>query len=366
MVEALMREAGRPRSLSKVPSRALSWATTCATSLVAVLVGCDAAPDAAQLDRWLDEAHRAEAEAQSSHELEDESTDWTLTVLGETRSGAPLLLRNPDLEAASTVTIGARPPLAASEHGSFRGVRLSALVERAGGRLPSVEEVTLVASDGFRATVAWQDVERAPILLATYLDGVRLRREQGGPLITAFPLDDYPDLLERYTESYWVYYVTHLVVGTPPPTVRVGDQHLDEGALHRLPTSEVRASVGYRVGWPSDAVRVVGPTLAEVLRAANLEVPEGSRVRVLSLAPISRGADRPTNVSAAEVESGEVILGLAYGDDGAPIPARLGGPIVLAFSDAIAATHPGHDWLTFVTDVRIELAAGETPSAVVP
>lgn len=364
-----MREAGPPQRrtpwpLYRATYRVISWVWV--GSLAAALVGCDQAPDPAELDRWLEEAHRAEAEAQRSHEVEDEATDWTLTVLGETRSGAPLLLRNPDLEAASTVTIGARPPLSAAEHGAFRGVRLSELVGRAGGPMPSVEEVTLVASDGFRATVAWQDVERAPIVLATYLDGVRLRREQGGPLITAFPLDDYPDLLERYTESYWVYYVTHLVVGTPRPTVRVGDQQLDADALGRLPTSEVRASVGYRVGWPSDAVRVVGPTLAEVLRAANLELPEGGRIRVLSLAPISRGPDRPTYVSAAEVESGEVLLGLAYGEDGAPIPARLGGPIVLAFSDAIAGAHPGHDWLTFVTDVRIELAAGDAPSAVVP
>jgi hypothetical protein len=311
-------------------------------------------PQDADLDRWLFEAQAAEREAQRTHELEDETLAWTLTVLGETRSGAPLLLRNPDIEAASTVTIHAAPPLDGAVVSEFRGARLSDLVQRAGGPLPGVDEVTLLASDGFRATVAWEDLSRAPILLATHCDGIRLRREQGGPLIAAFPLLEYPELLERYTESFWVYYVTHLVVGTPAPSLRVGEHHLERDALLALPTRELSVSVGYRVGWPSETVRLVGPSLREVLRAGNLELPEGMRVRVMSLAPISRGSERATHFSWTEVAAEEVILGLRYGEDETPIPARLGGPIVLAFSDAVAAAHPGHDWLTFVTDVRVE------------
>lgn len=347
-----MRAGARPTDLT----RRCTWSSFLVATMVAA---CDGPPEPSVLDRWLDEVRAAEAEAQRSHEHEDESADWTLTVLGRIRAEQPLLLRNPDLLSASTVEVGARPPLENAEHGDYRGVRISTLVERAGGPEPGVDEVTVIASDGFRATIDWDDIARAPIVLATYEGEERLRREQGGPLITVFPLDAFPDLLERYTESFWVYYVTHLMVGTPAPAVRVGEQMLDEAALLALPQHELLASVGYRVGWPSDAVRVAGPRLRDVLSAAGIDVNEGDRVRVQSLAPISRGDDRPTYVSAAEVESGDVILGLRWGDGDASITARLGGPVVLAFTDAIAEAHPGHDWLTFVTDLRVEPAPTE-------
>jgi hypothetical protein len=217
-----------------------------------------------------------------------------------------------------------------------------------------VHEVTIVASDGFRATLGWDDVVRAPIMLATYRDDVRLRREEGGPLLAVFPLDDVPDLLARYTESWWVYYVTHLVVGTPAAHLRVGDVVLDDAALGALPEASVTATVGYRVGWPSEPVRVAGSSVAALLAAAGLPLPPGGRVRVSTLAPISRGPDRPTYLSEAEVRSERVIVARTWGEDGAPIPARLGGPLVLAFSDEIAREHPDHDWLTFVTDLTIE------------
>ena len=325
-----------------------------AAALSVGLVACDDRASEAELDLWLEEARAAEAAAQAGHADEDEVAVWTLTILGQTGSARPFLLRNSDLEAASTITVGATPPLAGAAHGRFRGARVSDLVARAGGPSPGVREVTLVASDGFRATLGWDDVVRAPILLATYRDDVRLRREEGGPLLAVFPLDDVPDLLDRYTESWWVYYVTHVVVGTPEAHLRVGDRPLGEAELAALPVTAITASVGYRVGWPSEPVRVAGPSVAALLSASGVTLPPGGRVRVSSLAPITRGPDRPTYLSEAEVRSEAVIIGRTWGEADEPIPSRLGGPLVLGLSDEVARAHPDHDWLTFVTDLTVE------------
>lgn len=331
---------------------ALGLAPVC---LAAALLGaCEERASEAELDRWLAEVRAADEQERALHASEDESAGWTLTVLGATGRGAPRLLGPGELEAASTETVRAAPPLVGAQHAEYRGARIDALVARAGGAPPGVDEVTLIAADGFRATIAWSDVIRAPIILATHRDGERLRREDGGPLLAVFPLDEHPDLLARYTESWWVYYVTHLVVGTPAASVRIGTRDFDDAALAALPESELVTSVGYRVGWPSEPVRIVGPSLAALFEAAGLGLDEGSRVRVMTIAAITRGDERPTYVSADEVRSGGVLLGRAYGPDGRPIPARLGGPLVLAFSAEVARAHAEHDWLTFVTELRVE------------
>lgn len=321
---------------------------------VLALSACEDRASDEDLDRWLEEARAAETAAQAAHESEDEAAFWTLTILGQIAADGPVILRNADLESASTITVGATPPLEGAEHARFRGARIGDLIARAGGPRAGVHEVTLVASDGFRATLAWEDVVRAPLLLATYRDEVRLRREEGGPLLAVFPLDDVPDLLDRYTESWWVYYVTHLVVGTPDASLRVGDRTLGAAELAALPSTELTASVGYRVGWPSEPVRLAGPSVAALLAAAGVPLPDDGRVRVTTIAPITRGPERPTYLSAEEVRTERVILGRTHGADDQPIPARLGGPLVLAFSDEIARDHPDHDWLTFVTDLTVE------------
>lgn len=350
------------RGVPRVAPRTTQRASHLAGHLVGRLVGltlgvalcaCDGGPDEAELDRMLEEARAAERTAQAAHEHEDEATLWTLTILGETGADGAVILRNADLEAASDVTVGATPPLEGAAHGRYRGARISELLARAGGARAGVSEVTLVASDGFRATIALDDLVRSPILLATFRDDVRLRREDGGPLLAVFPLDDVPSLLDRYTESWWVYYVTHLVVGTPPPSLRAFDRAFDEAALAALPVTEIVASVGYRVGWPSEPERIAGPSVAALLDAAGVTLPPGARIRVTTLAPVTRGPDRPTYLSAEEI--GEVIVARTHGADDAPIPARLGGPLVLGLTPERAAHHPDHDWLTFVTDLTIEV-----------
>jgi len=320
----------------------------------ALLGACEERASEAELDRWLAEVRAADEQARARHATEDESAGWTLTVLGATAQGVPAVLGAAELGSASTTTVAAAPPRVGAEHATYRGARIDALVARAGGAREGVDEVTLVAADGFRATIAWSDVIRAPIILATHRDGERLRREDGGPLLAVFPLDEYPDLLARYTESWWVYYVTHLVVGTPAASVRIGTRDFDDASLAALPESELLTSVGYRVGWPSEPVRIVGPSLAALLEAAGLALDEHSRVRVMTIAAITRGDERPTYVSAEEVRSGGVLLGRAYGPEARPIPARLGGPLVLAFSGEAARAHAEHDWLTFVTDLQVE------------
>lgn len=322
--------------------------------LVAPLVGCDDGPDDGELDRLLEEVRSAETAAQAAHATEDESAGWTLSVVGLTGDGRPDVLSYADITGLPVTEVHATPPLEGAVAADFAGPSIAAIIEHAGGANAGVEEVTLFASDGFRATMSFEDVGRYPILLATHRDGDRLAREHGGPLLAVFPLTTFPELAERYTESWWVYYVTHIVVGTEVPYLRVGTAMLDAAALAALPTRSITASVGYRVGWPSEPATITGPSLATVLVAAGADLGSATSIRVLGHAPITRSAERPTRVAAADVASGDVILGLAYGDPPAPIPARLGGPLVLCFTDEVATRQNGHDWLTFVDELVVE------------
>lgn len=326
-----------------------------ATAVLAVLaLGCDDTPDDAALERMLAEARAAEEVAQREHADEDETAGWTLTVLGQTALGRPEVMSYAALGELTPTEVEARPPLEGAVSARFAGPTLRAILEHAGGAAADVRDVTLVASDGFRATIELEDLIGYPILLATRRDGERLERELGGPLLAVFPLGTYPHLAERYTESWWVYYVTHVVVGTEPAYVRVGARAVAADVLASLPTRTLTASVGYRVGWPSEPSSITGPTLEAVLAAAGADLTGASGVRVLGHAPITRSAERPTRVSAADAASGDVILGLSYGDPPAPIPARLGGPVVLCFTDAVAARQNGYDWLTFVDELVVE------------
>jgi len=317
-------------------------------------VGCSrsSAVDDAQLDRWLEETHIANERAREEAGR-DETPPWTLELLGEVDRPETLdwetLL---SLESASF-----RGPTHADEEEAqltqWRGVRLSALLDRAGVR-EDAETLTLVAYDGFRATVRVRDARQYPLILAYEADGEPLQRELGGPLYAVYPTLGHPELAEPYDARFWVFYVTQLVVGTADVSVQVGRTEVERATLDALPQTHFSADVGYRTGWPVGEVPLRGVRIEALLQATGATLPPSGRVRVLSLAPISRGDERPTWLSADEIRASDVMLATHWGDPLRPIPAALGGPVVLALPGELAEARPSHDWLTFVDELSVQ------------
>jgi hypothetical protein len=320
---------------------------------VVALAACDSRMDDAWVAARLEEAHARNAAAVLAHGEEDERRDWTLTLVGP--DGTTEVLPFPQIQTLATDEIETTESAESRSPAvlRFRGVRLSHLVGRVPGGASSTE-VTIFASDGFRTTVAMDDVRLYSIMLATEVDGAPLGRDHGGPLYSVFPVTEHPELAARYTSSSWVFYVTHLMIGTAPPVVRVGEHTLDAAAIEALPRVSITAEVGYRVGWPTEAVRLSGPRLRDLLAAAGASLAPGDRVRVLSRAPITRSDERPTYVSASDVLEHDVILAMRYGEGDDPIPSRLGGPTALAFPAEVVAHMDEHDWLTFVDELSVE------------
>ena len=317
------------------------------------LTACDRRADPDWIAARIEEARARNAAAVVEHGAEDERRDWTLTLVGPDGTTEVLPFARVAAMATDAIATTESAESRSSQILHFRGARLSRFVSRvAGGE--SASDVTILASDGFRATVAMDDVQRFSIMLATEAEGVPLGRDHGGPLYSVFPLTEHPDLASRYTSSWWVFYVTHLVIGTAPPSVRVAARAFDAAALDALPRVSITAEVGYRVGWPEEPVRLSGVRLRDLLALAGTPVLPGGRVRVLSRAPITHSAERPTYVSASDVLEHDVILALRYGAGDDPIPSRLGGPLTLAFPAEVVPRIEEYDWLTFVDELAVE------------
>ena len=330
--------------------------------LATLALACSTRADPTWMQAELDRAHARDREARAAHVDDDERAHWALELVGPTGTSESIPFRA--LAALPRTEIDTVEPDEAAHDDvvHFSGVRVLDLVRRAAGG-ESAPEVTIVASDGFRATVSMDDVRLFPILLAMDANGAPLGRDHGGPLYSVFPFSGSPELAQRYTSSSWVFYVTHLLVGTAPPALRVGTRELGAAALAALPTTSISAVVGYRTGWPSEPVALQGVRVRDVLASAGVALGDGDHVRVLSRALITRGEERPTRISARDVLDEDVILALRYGPGADPIPSRLGGPTALAFPSEVGAHLTDHDWLTFVDGLVVEPAGAGEESA---
>lgn len=314
---------------------------------------CDRAIDDATLTREREEAEQAEAAARARFGTGDERTSWTLTVTGRVPSTVVLPFR--EVERLATTEYLAKPT---NEHADpppalFRGARLSELLARANAP-EDATEVTLVANDGFRATFAAADVRTYPVMLSVLWDGVPITRSRGGPLFATLPNYTEPAIEERYSYSWWVFYVTHLVVDTAEVSVRVGDCTLDAAELAALPAAEVAVRHGFRVGWPSGELRIAGVRVRDVLAACHADLGPNDRARVRVMAPVPDGDDHAVRLGAEAIATTDVLLGLRFGADDQPIPARLGGPVVLAFPPGDTAGATQSEWPTYVRGLDIE------------
>ncbi|GAB4195136.1 MAG: hypothetical protein OHK0013_01060 [Sandaracinaceae bacterium] len=343
-------------------------------ALSLVLDACARAPSEEQLDRWLEEARARDREEQARHADDDDRARWTLTVAGTDGNATVLRWDVLDRLAHTEVITELAPEAGRPGRTRFRVALLRDLASTAGPLDPDAE-ITLVAYDGFRATFAASDVIAHPIGLAVEADGAPIPRASGGPLFTVLPITDAPHLAERYTSNWWVFYVTHLVIDTPPARLMVEDDRpgddrsalaaVEGGELATLPTQRQRAVVGYRSGWPAEPVWLEGVLVRDVLARRGITLGPGDEVRVTSIAPLTRGEARPTVLTADEVLLRPSMLALRWmpddaahtPDQAAPIPARLGGPLTLLVPPEAQTRLGDRAWLTFVDGLVVVHAA---------
>jgi len=330
---------------------------TAAIAIATCSIGCDRGVSGATIDRELAEARAAEASERARHGDGDERATWTLTVTGRVPSTLVLPFR--EVEQLATTEYLAKPSVERADPppARFRGARLSALLARADAA-PDLSEVTLVANDGFRATFAAADVLEFPIMLSVLWDGAAIPRSRGGPLFTTLPNQTAPAIADRYTYSWWVFYVTHLVADTASVAVRVGDRTFGASDLAALPQAAVDVRHGFRVGWPSGVVRIAGVRIRDVLATTGTMLGANDRVRVRVMAPVPDADEHAVRLDAAPIASSDLLLGLRFGPDERPIPARLGGPVVLVFPPGVTPTSSESEWPTFVRALEVER---ETP-----
>jgi hypothetical protein len=94
------------------------------------------------------------------------------------------------------------------------------LLDRVGVQAGATE-VTVVAADAYYATMPLKDFVSQKGLLAIEENGKPIRRTDGGPLHLVFDHDDSRQQ-SKAVRNEWVYYVTHLIVGTEPIRLKIG------------------------------------------------------------------------------------------------------------------------------------------------
>ncbi len=334
--------ASRPRRLAA------------AVLLGALASGCDRRPSEAELDARLAEVRARNAAAASRSRPED---DWTLEIQGSVARPERLsweLLRSLADSTVRTI-VPFRPPYPETPV-EFRGVKLAEILDRSGAD-PTAREVTLVAHDGFRSTVDSADLRRAPILLAVEREGAPLPRNEGGPVFLVFPHRTHPETAERYPGKNWSFYVTHVVVGTEAPRIRVsGARMLDRADLDRLDRVRLVETVGYRA-WPNEPATLEGVRLRDALRAAGVGLTAADRVVVRGKAPIHRDRAKPLSLAGEDVLAQDILLVLRFGPGAEPVPARLGGPVLLAFPIStrpeLVSRYGDRYWIPFVEEIEV-------------
>lgn len=111
-----------------------------------------------------------------------------------------------ELEALPQTTYFVTDPYLGDK--TYRGVAISEILKFVG--VPAnTKNVVIVASDGMEISLEYSDVIEYPIILAyATVSNEKVRAipaSQGGPVKLVFPIEEHPDLLEKYPEwSWWV------------------------------------------------------------------------------------------------------------------------------------------------------------------
>lgn len=318
------------------------------------LSGCTDFPTNRQLEAWRSEAMTRNAQMVATHSKQTEQLTWELVIQGESKTGKPLRFSWQQLQALATTHVKTSDPNHTSdikEILDFRGVLVSTLLDKF-GKTDSTE-VTFIAADAFQATISLTDLRRYPIMIAVERDGKEISRSDGGPLYLVFPHTQYPELQLKYTDKFWPYYVTHMIVGTEPIRVRVGGREFNSADFDNLPQVTLTEPVGYKMGWQSGKVRLQGVRVRDLLASAGVKLPANGSVIVQGTPLIYQDPKKPVRLSYQEINNCDVLLATRWGENQQPIPASLGGPVTLAFPSNCPSASAEQPWVSFVDQLKV-------------
>lgn len=327
---------------------------------VAFALGCSNRPSDAELDRLRAEAEAADKTARSAAQLASPRTNepgHTLTVSGQiTKPGATLSwidLQRLGQTHVQTINVQNPDKKAPTD---FRGVLVRDVLDQFGASSDATE-ATVVAIDGFRATVQIADARAFRMLLAIEADGAPIPPSSGGPIFLVHPFSENgPELRTNYPDRFWSFYVTHLIVGTEEPRLVIkskirGEHVLDAAALAKLPRDTLSVAVSWKVEWPPEAVHLRGVKLVDALTSIGVTLDPDDEIIIRGKAPIHDDPGKPIKIPASELGRCRPLLAMQWGPEERPITARQGGPIALALMPCGDAYKDA--WVTFVDEIEV-------------
>jgi hypothetical protein len=321
----------------------------------AYLTGCTNQPPAVHLETLRQEAIAKNLSMMALQETERSKRAWKFTVQGQTTTGKPVQLNWSQLEALATTSITTKEPHNTTDPNAildFRGIAVSTLLDKF-GVAPNVTEVTFVARDAFRSTVSIADLRQYPIIIALARNNKRIPRSDGGPLYLVFPYTQFPQLQPKYPDRYWAFYVTDMIVGTEPINLQIGKRMFNAAALGKLPQATLEETVGYRIGWPADKVKLYGVRVRDAITAAGLTLSQNDSIIVRGKSAIYQDMANPIRLKISDINKCDILLATHWGDNRMPIPAKMGGPVTLALSSTCQAQSDDRRWVTFVEKLEI-------------
>ncbi|MGA1264332.1 MAG: molybdopterin-dependent oxidoreductase [Prochlorothrix sp.] len=364
-----------------MPAKPLTpWSQILLVALVASgLAACQGGVSEDQLEAWHQAAIEANQREQEKYGNRAEQQQWQLTIQGQIQTEEAQVFDWATLQTlAQTEIIAKDPSFRQSDQAfTFRGIPVATLLDQVGVE-PGVQEITFAAFDGFRTALPLSVLRDYPISLALERNGQPIPRSEGGPLYLIFPNVTVPGLAQRYTGVNWVFYVTDIIVGNENPRLQVqrkaaeGDPSsrpnrasadpsddtltysFTDTQLQGLPPVTISAEVGYRLFWPSEPVVLQGVRIQDILEATGVKVSPETTVTVLGKVPIHHDPKQPIQISGQQLATCDILLATRWGDRLEPIPARMGGPITLAFSPSCpAAMTENQPWTIFVESLEV-------------
>ncbi|MBD2388010.1 molybdopterin-dependent oxidoreductase [Cylindrospermum sp. FACHB-282] len=320
------------------------------------LGGCTNQPTEEQLEIWRNEAIARNAEIVADNAKKNQPMESNLVIQGETATGKSVKFNWQQVGVLANTYVQTTDPnyvIDRNQVFNFRGLPISKLLKEFGHQ-SNVTEVTFLSDDAYQITVSLADLLTYPIILAIANNGKPINRDQGGPIYLVFPYRQYPEIKQKYDESFWAFYVSNMIVGTEKVQLRVGKRTLNLAALDQLPQVTLTETVGYRIGWPSGKVKLHGVRVRDVLSLAGVQLPTLGEVVVRGKAQVYRSTANPMSFSAADLRECEILLVTRWGEDKQLIPAKLGGPVTLAFSSECKTKTSNIRWVTFVEELIIQ------------
>nr|WP_228048896.1 molybdopterin-dependent oxidoreductase [Nodularia sp. LEGE 04288] len=317
------------------------------------MAGCTNQPTNAQMEVWRKEASDRNAEMVAEKAQNNQVREWNLVIQGQTATGTTETLNWSQLQDLATVninTVDGNNIVNPQKIFKFTGISVNSLVKSLG--IPNhITEITFVCYDAYQVTVRIEDLLKYPIILAVAKDGQPIPREQGGPIYLIFPYTQHPEIRKKYDEGMWAFYVTHVIFGTETAKISIGNNELNLADLDQLPQVNLTQKVGYRVWWPSGQVKLQGVRLRDVLSLADVNLNTISSVVVRGKPLVYRRNTEPIELVTEDILKCDILLVTRWGEDRQRIPAKMGGPVTLAFGDNCPSRTKNQRWVTFVEEL---------------